>query len=263
MKWLFFILVPAVILVTNAYAQKTRAIQPDIKIKTYVTDRSGTLSSSQISSLEQKLTGFDKESSTQIVVWMESSIEGGSLEDRSFEIAEQNGVGQKSKNNGVLLYIAKDDRKLRIEVGYGLEGALPDAVCDKIIRKEITPYFKQSKFYEGINAGVDAILKASKGEYTNDKSNNKDFDAGDMICGIPIVFLIFGIFVVFFMISIVKRMFGRNRWTNTRSSGCFPIIGGISGGSSDSSWSSGSSWSGGGFSGGGGSFGGGGASGSW
>ena len=241
------------ILAWQAFAQRSKSIQPENKIKTYVTDKTGTLSSSQIQTLENKLSGFDKETSTQVVVWMISSLEGESLEEKSIEIAEQNGIGQKSKNNGVLLFIAKDDRKLRSEVGYGLEGALPDALCGQIIRKEITPNFKQGNFYEGISAGIDAIIKATKGEYTRDKSDDKDSGFGGLLCGIPILFIVFGFIFIVFFISIIRRATGwgggRNSWWYTGGGG--------------SSSSSGSSWSGGGFSGGGGSFGGGGSSGSW
>jgi len=236
------------------YSQRSKAIQPENKIKNYLTDKTGTLTSSQVQTIESKLSNFDKESSTQVVVWMEASLEGESLEEKSIEIAEQNGIGQKEKNNGVLLYIAKDDRKLRIEVGYGLEGALPDALCDQIIRKEITPKFKQGKFYEGISAGVDAIMKAAKGEYTQDTKDEKETGMGGLLCGVPILFIVFGFFFVMIFISIIRRVTGiggsRKNWWYT-------------GGSGGSSWSSGSSWSGGGFSGGGGSFGGGGSSGSW
>ena len=241
------------ILAWQAFAQRSKSIQPENKIKTYVTDKTGTLSSSQIQTLENKLSGFDKETSTQVVVWMIASLDGESLEEKSIEIAEQNGIGQKSKNNGVLLFIAKDDRKLRIEVGYGLEGALPDALCGQIIRKEITPKFKQGNYYEGISAGVDAIIKATKGEYTRDKSDDKDSGFGGLLCGIPILFIVFGFIFIVFFISIIRRATGwgggRNSWWYTGGGG--------------SSSSSGSSWSGGGFSGGGGSFGGGGSSGSW
>jgi len=241
--------------VLPVFAQRSKSIQPETKIKTYVTDKTGTLTTSQLTSLEQKLSGFDKTSSTQVVVWMEPSLEGGALEDRSYEIAEQNGIGEKNKNNGVLLYIAKDDRKLRIEVGYGLEGALTDALSDQIIRKEITPYFKQGKYYEGINSGVDAIIKAAKGEYTREKADDKDVGVGGLLCGVPIFFLIFGFFFILILVSFIRRIFG---FGGGRSNHWF------TGGSGGSSWSSGSSWSGGGgFSGGGGSFGGGGASGSW
>lgn len=239
------------------FSQRSKSPSAEDKIRNYVTDKTGTLTSSQIQSLETKLSNFDKETSTQVVVWMIPSLEGESLEEKSYEIAEQNGIGQKGKNNGVLLFIAKDDRKLRIEVGYGLEGALTDALCSQIIRKEITPYFKQGKFYEGINAGVDAILKATKGEYTQDKKTSKDNESGTICCGLPIMFLVIGFFVfVFVIMPILSRIF---RWgRGGRSNNWW-----WTGGSGWSGGSSGSSWSGGGFSGGGGSFGGGGSSGSW
>ncbi len=232
-------------------AQRSQAVQPQNKIRTYVTDKTGTLSSSETTSLETKLSNFDKQTSNQVVVYIISTLDGESLEDKSYEIAEQNGVGRKSKNNGVLLFIVKDDRKLRIEVGYGLEGALPDATCDQIIRHDITPLFKQAKYYDGINAGVDAIIKATKGEYKNDtKEKNED----DYICGMPIFAVVIMIAIFFFVIMpIVSRICGWSRggWFSGGS-------GGWSSGGSGSSWSGG-----GGFSGGGGSFGGGGASGSW
>jgi uncharacterized protein len=245
--------------ISSSIAQKSESTPSGIKIKQYVTDETGTLTSSQTSTLEAKLSDFDKETSTQIVVYMISSLNGESLEETSYEIAEKNGIGQKSKNNGVLLFIVKDDRKLRIEVGYGLEGALPDALAGQIIRKEITPYFKQGKYYEGIDAGVDAIISATKGEYTQDKQYaEKENDFGIGCCGVPFaVLFIFLFFGVFFVTSILRRIFGWGRVTGRRSS--WWNSGGWSSGSG-SSWSSGSF---GGFSGGGGSFGGGGASGSW
>jgi len=239
------------------FSQRSKAPSAEDKIRTYATDKTGTLSSSQLKLLDDKLSAFEKETSNQVVVWMVPSLDGGSLEDKSYEIAEQNGIGQKGKDNGVLLFIAKNDRKLRIEVGYGLEGALPDALCDQIIRKEITPEFKKGKFYEGINAGVDAIIKATKGEYIAD-NNTDDSDVDNMtVCCIPLpVFIFILIFGLFFILPIIFRLFG---WSKKGGSGNW-----WSGGSSGSSWSSGSSFSsGGGFSGGGGSFGGGGSSGSW
>ncbi|MCC6865923.1 MAG: YgcG family protein [Ignavibacteria bacterium] len=243
--------------VSGNYAQRTKSVPQEIKVTNYVTDRTGTLNSSQIKSLEQKLAAFEKESSNQVVVWMEPSLDGNSVEDRSYEIAEKNGIGQKSKNNGVLLYIAKNDRKLRIEVGYGLEGALTDALCSQIIRNEITPQFKKGNFFEGINAGVDAVIKATKGEYTAEKESTND-NPFSGICCVPfpaIVFIV--IFLFIFVFPIISRIFG---WNKGKGKNNWWYTGGGSSG-----WSSGSSsgWSGGGFSGGGGSFGGGGSSGSW
>jgi uncharacterized protein len=247
------------ICVTSVLAQKVQAINPQTTIRTYITDNSYILTPDQIQQLESKLSTFEKETSNQVVVYIIPSLNGESLEETSYDIAEKNGIGQKGKDNGVLLFIVTEDRKLRIEVGYGLEGALPDALSGQIIRKEITPYFKQGKYYEGINAGVDAIIAATKGEYTADKKSTKkeqEFNVG--ICGLPVVifFLFFG-FGFFFIFSIIRRIFG---WGGRHGGSSWWNSGGWSSGSG-SSWSSGSSSSG--FSGGGGSFGGGGASGSW
>lgn len=250
------IFLAAILSFTTVYSQKKKTQPTEHQIRAYVTDKTGTLTQSQISSLEKKLSGFEKETSNQVIVYMMSTLSGESLEETSIEIAEKNGIGQKGKNNGVLLFIVKDDRKLRIEVGYGLEGALPDALCNQIIRKEITPYFKQGKFYEGIDAGVNAIIEATKGEYKQDKKESGDDNFGFGLCCIPFPAIIFiVIFGLLFFIPIFKRIFGlggsrRGNWFFTGGS------------SSGSSWSSGSS-SFGGFSGGGGSFGGGGSSGSW
>lgn len=245
--------------VTFAYSQKSK--ETAISVKSYVTDQTGTLTQSQINDLQQKLVNFEKETSNQVVVYVTQTLGGESLEESSYEIAQQNGIGQKGKDNGVLLFIVIGDRKLRIEVGYGLEGALPDALCDQIIRKEITPLFKQGKYYDGIDAGVDAIISATKGEYTQDKQTTKtekQFSVG--VCGLPIVvFLIFLFFGFSIIVSIIRRIFGWGRRSGTRG---WWYTGG-SGWGSGSSWSGGSSFGGGGFSGGGGSFGGGGASGSW
>lgn len=236
------------------YSQQVKAIQPNQKIRNYVTDESNTLTSSQISSLEQKLKRFEDSTSNQLVVYIVKSLDDGSLEEMSYDIAQKNGIGQKGKDNGVLLFIAMEDRKLRIEVGYGLEGALTDALSGQIIRNEITPYFKQKKYYEGINAGVDAIILATRGEYKAD--NKKKSDDGTVCCGIPIfAIIIFGFIFFFVILPIILRLFGKG---GGRGSGT-PWI--FTGGSSG--WSSGSSSGFGGFSGGGGSFGGGGSSGSW
>lgn len=256
--FLFFILT---VCLSCSFAQKSESIASNTKITQYVTDETSTLTQSQITSLETKLSNFEKETSNQVVVYVIATLGGESLEETSIEIAEKNGIGQKSKNNGVLLFIVINDRKLRIEVGYGLEGALPDALAGQIIRKEITPKFKQGKYYEGIDAGVDAIILATKGEYKQDKKYaEKDKDFGVGCCGIPIlVLLIFGFFGVFFVISVIRGIFGRGKGKKGKK-GSWWNSGGWSSGSG-SSWSSGSSF--GGFSGGGGSFGGGGASGSW
>jgi len=161
------------------------------------------------------------------------------------ETATKNKIGTTKNDNGILLLIAKDDRELRIEVGYGLEGAVPDAIASSIIRNVIRPQFRNDDYYAGISEGVNAIIKAIGGEYVADETGEDS--------GFP--------FIIFVIILIVIFLFIKNGGpfvpggvyrTGTRSGGWT---------SGTSSWGGGSS--GGGFSGGGGSFGGGGASGSW
>ena len=228
------------------------------QFRQYVVDESSTLDASQINYLSNKLSEEEKNSSNQIVVYMIPSLEGESLEDVSIRLAEKNKIGKKDKNNGVLLLIVKNDKKIRIEVGYGLEGVLTDAVSSKIIRNEITPSFKSGNFYEGINRGVDAIIATIKGEYTADK-DTKDADAGCCL-GVPIfVILIFGGIFVFILFSFIKGILGVGRSIYSGKKGWNSGWGGGSWGGGGSS----GGFGGGGFSGGGGSFGGGGASGSW
>lgn len=226
----------------------------------YVVDETGTLTQGEINSLLKKLEDFDKQTSTQIVVYMIASLNGESIEDVSHTIAEKNKIGQKGKDNGVLILIAKNDRKMRIEVGYGLEGVLTDAATVQVRTKEMNPYFKEGKFYEGINRGVDAIIGITKGEYTVDKKNQKKKDSDGTCClGLPIfVIIIFGLIGFSIFMSILQRIFG---WRGRTYTGGRHWGGGGFFGGSGGSFGGGGGF--GGFSGGGGSFGGGGSSGSW
>jgi len=215
------------------------------KLKGYATDYTRTLSNDQINYLERGLRAFDDSTSNQIVFFMNKTLDGYPIEMFTHETAEKNEIGTKENNNGVLFYVAKNDRKMRIEVGYGLEGALPDALASSIIRNDVAPYFKKNKYYEGVLAGLNGILAATKGEYkgTERKEDEQKF---------PIGFIIFIIFMIFSIFG-KKRRGGRG--------GGLMLLGGALGGFGGRS--SGGGFSSGGFSGGGGSFGGGGASGSW
>lgn len=245
-------------------ADKKPLSENPTQFRQYVVDETNTLTASQLSELNSKLRNEDKTSSNQIIVYIIPSLDGESLEDVSIRLAEKNKIGKKDRNNGVLMLIVKDDRKLRIEVGYGLEGVLTDARSSSIIRNEITPAFKSGNYYEGINKGVDAIIATIKGEYTADKTSSDDNSIGCCF-GVPIfIIVIFGFIFFIILSSFLKSIFGAGRnvyagkkgWNNSGWWGG----GGFGGGSS--SGSSGG-FGGGGFSGGGGSFGGGGASGSW
>lgn len=130
-----------------------------------VYDQADMLSPVVEQSIEEDLRRFERETSNQIVVATFPSLEGEVLEDVTIRIAEVWRPGQKDRNNGVILFVFRDDRALRIEVGYGLEGALPDATAHAIIQDDIVPLFRQETYESGIMAGVAAIARAIQGEY--------------------------------------------------------------------------------------------------
>jgi uncharacterized protein len=215
-----------------------------------ITDRTGTLNPQEIAALDRKLAAFENETTNQIAVLLIPSLEGGSLEDFSIRLAEKWKIGQKGRNNGAILLIVKNERKIRIEVGYGLEGALPDALAGTIIRNEIAPRFKEGQFYSGIDAGLMAIMAATKGEYRPVKK--KPHSSQGFPLWVPVLLiLIVGSFMV-------MSAMGRKRHYHSAGSGGWSTGGGYWGGGGGSFGDSG-----GGFSGGGGDFGGGGASGEW
>lgn len=128
-------------------------------------DYAGMLSPEVRTRLEQALRAFEVKTSNQLVVATFTSLGNGSIEDFSIRLAEKWRVGQKGKDNGVIFLIFKDDRKMRIEVGYGLEGTLPDALAGQIISQKVAPYFKKGDYDGGILSGVAAIIEAAQGEF--------------------------------------------------------------------------------------------------
>jgi len=219
-------------------------------LKNYANDFTNTLQQDQLGYLNKELKAFEDTTSNQVVFFMNSSLNGYPLEMFTHEVATKNKIGTKENNNGILFYVAKNDRKMRIEVGYGLEGALPDALASSILRNEVRPYFRNNDYYGGVVSGLNAILAATKGEYKGKPKHNNE--------GIPIEFIILMIIILFIMFS--------SRGKGGRRGGGFIYYGGGIGsggfgGSSSGGFGSGGGF--GGFSGGGGSFGGGGASGGW
>jgi len=233
-----------------------RADRIDIpRVTERFTDLTRTLSGDEANRLEGRLKDFETQTSNQIVVLMVPTIGGMPIEEYSLLIAQKNKLGRKGKDNGVLLLIVKDDHKARIEVGYGLEGVLTDALSSQIIRNEMIPHFRENDFFGGIDAGVNAILQVTKGEYTGEPESRNGVRRFSPLV-IIIFILLFGVFSNF-----ARR--GRRTLLGSRgyySSG--PWFGGFGGGGFGGSGGGGFG-GGGGFSGGGGSFGGGGASGSW
>ena len=145
----------------------------------HVIDEAGILEAGTRETLESQLATHEAETSNQVVVLIIPSLDGEVLEEYSLRVAETYKLGQADKDNGVLLLIARDDRKLRIEVGYGLEGSLTDALSSRIIRNEIVPHFRDGDFDRGVASGTDAILAAIAGEYTVDEPQTTTASSDD------------------------------------------------------------------------------------
>lgn len=219
----------------------------------YFNDYAGIVSSSRANLFDQRLAQFERDTSNQfLVVAFPSFDSDSSVEDFTVRVAESWQVGQKGRNNGVVLFLFMAQHKVYIQVGYGLEGALPDALCHQIIENEIKPRFRSGDYDGGLDAAINAIVAAAKGEYRGTgrtHAENSSIPAPMVI----VLFFIFGLAILAARSAVKSQSFtyGRRR----------------SPGTGWSSWG-GSNWSGGGgggggFSSGGGSFGGGGAGGSW
>ncbi|MEK6781113.1 MAG: TPM domain-containing protein [Bacteroidota bacterium] len=167
-----------------------------------VHDDAHVLKQETIDALEQRLKVYEDSSSNQIAILTTLSLDGEVLEEYSLKVAEAWKLGQKDKDNGVLLLIAVDDHKMRIEVGHGLEGVLTDAHSNRIIRNEMTPNFRRGDFDAGVTAAVDAMIKSIGGEYSADDSDDlNDLTTGQRI-GIGLgIFVFLGIFAFFALIA--------------------------------------------------------------
>ena len=236
------------------------------KPTTLVNDYAGVLSASQKQSLESKLVAFDDSSSTQIAVAILKSVGDYDINEYAVELGRKWGVGQSGKNNGIMIVVAVGDRKISIQTGYGVEGALPDVYARRIIENDIKPNFKAGDYYAGLDAGTTSIIKYTKGEYKNDKPKTSKSKNG--ISGIVLLIIIVVI------ILIVKKGGGGGNSEVIGGRGAsnalfWAMLFGSGGGRGNSGWGGGGGGFGGGSSGGGfggfggGSFGGGGSSGSW
>ena len=167
----------------------------------HVTDLTGTLTPQQVDALDAKLVALEQRKGAQLVVLMVPSLDGQDIESYSLAVAEANRIGRKGTDDGILLLVAKNDRKDRIEVGYGLEGAVPDAATARIRREYIESRFKQGDFYGGLDAGVDALTKLIDGEpLPAPKESSRS--RGGLDIGHA---MLIGLFVALFL----RRLFGR------------------------------------------------------
>jgi uncharacterized protein len=267
------------------------------KLTRHVTDLTGTLSAQQIDQLDAQLVALEKRKGAQLVVLMVGSTQPQDIESYSLAVAEANKVGRKGPDDGVLLLIAKNDRRVRIEVGYGLEGAIPDAAAARIIREYIAPKFRANDYYGGINDALGALTQLVDGEALPPPVEPAHRERRGM--GFQEMLLI-GVFAGLMLRGVLGRariwlrtpmgaaLTGGLLWLLAATAGAAvlgAIIGGVmmllpagagrsiggGGWGGFGGWGGGGGWGsggggfggGGGFSGGGGSFGGGGSSGSW
>lgn len=253
------LLLSALILFAAANLPAAEVMPP--KPAGYFNDYAGVIPKEAALRLNEKLAQFERETSNQVVVAVFRKMESdSSVEDYGQRVAQAWGVGQKgvSQGNGVVLLVFIEDRKISLQVGYGLEGALPDVVAFDIRSRHINPHFRNGDYERGLAQGIDLICKAIRGEYKGDGKTNTERAPSSPRGGGNLLFLVF--FVIFVLMAM--RSSRRRRGYGYSSRGG-PFLGGWSSGSGGG-WSSSSSGGGfSGFSGGGGSFGGGGSSGSW
>ena len=240
-----------------------------------VVDGANIIPDTEEAALTQKLAALEQASSRQLVVATVPDLQGYPIEDYGYQLGRHWGIGQKGANNGVILLVAPNERRVRVEVGYGLEPIVTDAFSYLVINNEITPRFKAGDYPGGINAGVDALIAqlqappevAERRAVEALEKQRASESAGSGGSGSVFTLVFWGI-VLFFVIVPMLRGGRRGRRYRRRGGNVFiwgPGMGGGWGGGGGSSWGGGGGgWGGGGgFSGGGGSFGGGGASGGW
>ncbi len=255
---------------SNAFAQFKIPEKPTEQTSVY--DYINLLPSSERNRLEEKLIRYSDTTSTQIVVAIISSTDGENINYLGAQWGHKWGIGQEKEDNGVLILLAKDDRKIAINTGYGMEHLLTDAMSKRIIERDIIPYFRNNDYAGGLNRGADAIFEVMTGEYQGTRqSSSNDFPIG-------FFFFLFIVFIIILIAISKNRRGGNNGGSGGRKQEGMSILdaiilsnmgrgsyGGSSGGGLFGGGSSGGGFSGGGFGGGfgGGGFGGGGASGGW
>lgn len=252
-KILHAFLFAALLLSPAAYAADSMPPFPELTGP--VVDGANLLSADAQEAIGRKLRAYDQSSGNQLVVVTVPNLDGYPIEQWGYQLGRHWGIGEKGKNTGALLIVDRDERKLRIEVGYGLEGTLTDAQSDNIIRNVITPRFKQGDYAEGIDDGVDAILAVLGGAQDETAQQDRRDHSSTL-------------FLMLFLGFILVRVLAAGFYPGRRS-GLWALLGlwglgGFGGGyRGGGGFGGGGFGGGGGFSGGGGSFGGGGASGSW
>lgn len=229
-----------------SFSQNSLAAIDFPKLTGQIVDNAKLLNRNSMAKINQQLAAHSNADGNQVVVVTLTDLQGYSIEEYGYQLGRHWGIGEKDKNNGVLLIVSQQERKVRIEVGYGLEGDLTDATSANIIQAVILPNFKRGNFSAGIEQGVTAIIDALGGRYVTKQTRSSKRS------GSPIPFILLIIFVL-------SSLFGGGGRGGRRGRGLLytgAMLGGLGGSGRSGGF-------GGGFSGGGGSFGGGGASGGW
>jgi len=250
-KWVALVLLALV--ASLACASRADEVIPP-KPDRYFNDYAGVVSKEAALRFNEQLAQFERETSDQVVVAVFPKMASDSdVADYTQRVAQAWGIGQKDRRNGVVLFVFVQDRKMFIQVGYGLEGALPDITAFDITEYRIKPYFRKGDYEGGVAAGIDSICKAIRGEYKGSGRTKVERRSTVVDQSAWVYLLVFAIIV---LINLIGGFWRRRGYRYSSLGG--PYIGGWSSGGGG--WSSGG---GGGFSGGGGSFGGGGAGSSW
>jgi len=263
-KFIAYSLILMSVFTGNIWAQNDfppRPVPPKL-----VNDFSKTLNSQEVSALENKLVAYNDSTSSQVTIVMIKSLGPYEISDYAFKLGDLWGIGQKDKDNGVLILAAMEDRKVFIATGYGLEGAIPDAASKRIVEQLIVPNFKMENYYGGLDQATDMIFKLASGEYKADQLTSKGNNSGALI-----MFLLF--IFVFVVLPLLKNRKDNDNHMGGKGGGvdlmtsimlASLLSGGNRGKFGGFSSGRGGGFGGGGFGGfGGGSFGGGGAGGSW
>ncbi|HUP45872.1 MAG TPA: TPM domain-containing protein [Thermoanaerobaculia bacterium] len=261
-----FILHPSsfILLLCLAFATAAPALEVPPAPTQWVTDRAGLLTPSDAAALNQKLKAFEQASGAQLIIYTLPSLEGDAVESFTIRAVDRWKVGQDKYDNGLVLFVFRDERTMRIETGYGLEGTITDAFASRVIREVIAPHFAQGQWAAGLNAGADALMAQIRtGEAPVEPMRRTEAGEEQPATFGSILFML----VVFALIFFVLPMLGRRRRA-PGCGGCFlPLLflpggGGMTFGGHRGGFGGGRGGFGG-FRGGGGGFGGGGATGGW
>src|SRR5712672_1927140 len=202
-RWLGLLAAGAILLLAGLSPASGEVAVPPLRA--HVTDLTGTLSAQQIQDLESRLASFERGKGSQIAVLMLPSTQPETIEEYSIRVADAWKIGRARVDDGVILTVAKNDRKLRVEVGRGLEGAIPDAVAKRVVSDVIAPHFRTGDFYGGVAAGTGALMKLIEGEpLPAPRSASGTFDGGfDLltIAVLVVAVLVFGFIGVLFALA--------------------------------------------------------------